>query len=115
MAGLNHKKRAANNPGNTPAKCGAWPASTPRLARFAAYFHELDAWTEYWDLYHPETRGRYYFGHESDPGLLDLIVPRSHPTAIFDAWNRRALGIGASDEFAIAVPSAIATMQPFLR
>ena len=25
--------------------------------RHATFFHELDAWTEYWDVYHPETNG----------------------------------------------------------
>ena len=30
--------------------------------RYMAWFHELDAWTEYWDIYHPETHGRFYFG-----------------------------------------------------
>jgi hypothetical protein len=24
-----------------------------RGARWVAWFHELDAWTEYWDIYHP--------------------------------------------------------------
>src|SRR5580698_3567986 len=47
-------------------------------ARYAAWFHELDAWTEYWDLYHPETRGRYYFGDgEVEAGLLTPLLPRT--------------------------------------
>jgi hypothetical protein len=43
--------------------------------RYVAWFHELDAWTEYWDVYHPETRGRYYFGDGGEePGLLTQIL-----------------------------------------
>src|SRR6201996_654767 len=43
--------------------------------RYAAWFHELDAWTQYWDIYRPETRGRYHFGNgTTEPGLLRRFV-----------------------------------------
>jgi hypothetical protein len=64
-----------------------------------AFFHELDAWTEYWDIYHPETRGRYYFGESDESGLLSLLVPRVTTPAIFAAWKNRALGIDIEQEF----------------
>jgi hypothetical protein len=64
-----------------------------------AFFHELDAWTEYWDIYHPETRGRYYFGEGSEPGLLSRLVPRVTTPEIFTAWKKRALGSDSDGEF----------------
>jgi hypothetical protein len=68
--------------------------------RYAAWFHELDAWTEYWDIYHPETRGRYYFGDGAgEPGLLTRFLPRYGRPAPFVAWTRRALRNG-TDTFA---------------
>lgn len=62
------------------------------LARYVAWFHELDAWTEYWDIYHPETKGRFYFGNEKDEdGLLTAFLPnRAYPPA-FRAWRAVAL------------------------
>ena len=61
-------------------------------ARYAAYFHELDAWTEYWDVYHPESRGRFYFGDGgAEPGLLTLLLPRDERPPLFRAWTARAL------------------------
>jgi hypothetical protein len=61
-------------------------------ARYAAYFHELDAWTEYWDVYHPETRGRFYFGDGvGEVGLLTSLLPRVGRPPVFTAWTRRAL------------------------
>jgi hypothetical protein len=63
-----------------------------RRRRHAAWFHELDAWTEYWDVYHPETRGRYYFGDGgAEPGLLSLILPQRSRPAAMSAWARLAL------------------------
>lgn len=60
--------------------------------RHAAWFHELDAWTEYWDIYHPETAGRYYFGNgDTEPGLLRLFLPREHRPPVFQSWVRMAL------------------------
>lgn len=60
--------------------------------RYVAWFHELDAWTEYWDIYHPETRGRFYFGDgELEGGLLSRYLPRDHRPPAFSAWSRMAL------------------------
>lgn len=67
-------------------------------ARYAAYFHELDAWTEYWDVYHPETRGRYYFGDgDGSPGLLSGFLPRNGRPPAWTAWVRMALSAGDPD------------------
>lgn len=69
-------------------------------ARYASYLHELDAWTEYWDIYHPETDGRFYFGNGKDQeGLLARFLPRDRKPAAFLAWTRLALAIGSSQEF----------------
>lgn len=68
-------------------------------AAYAAYFHELDAWTEYWDVYHPETGGRYYLGSPGQFGLLELFVPGRTVPPVYDAWKRRALGLDPSEEF----------------
>jgi hypothetical protein len=73
-------------------------------ARYAAWFHELDAWTEYWDLYHPETRGRFYFGDGSgERGLLTEFLPREHWPEPFVAWKRMALGAGSYSAFSDSV------------
>lgn len=67
--------------------------------RYVAFFHELDAWTEYWDVYHPETRGRYYFGDgATEPGLLSQFLPRDRRPPVFVAWTRMAL-VGAVSRF----------------
>lgn len=59
--------------------------------RDAAWFHELDAWTEYWDLYHPETHGRFYFGDgEQEGGLLTRYLPRRGTPRPFRAWTAHA-------------------------
>ena len=69
-------------------------------ARYVAYFHELDAWTEYWDLYHPETRGRFYFGDGGiEKGLLTRFLPREKMPPAFLAWKRYALYEDAEDLF----------------
>lgn len=84
-------------------------------SRYAAFFHELDAWTEYWDIYHPETKGRFYRGDGDERGLLTLFVPG--PTGsppIFAAWKRRALGLDLTDEFsqlAVQEPVASAALE----
>ena len=68
--------------------------------RYAAWFHDLDAWTEYWDIYHPESSGRYYFGDGiAEPGLLSVFLPRSGATAAFTAWKRMAMRSGTVAEF----------------
>lgn len=57
-----------------------------------AWYHELDAWTEYWDIYHPETHGRFYFGDGAgEPGLLTRFLPRDGRPPPFTAWTLRAL------------------------
>jgi hypothetical protein len=63
--------------------------------RYVAWFHELDAWTEYWDVYHPETRGRFYFGDgRSEVGFLTQLLPREKKPPVFEAWVRWALKTG---------------------
>lgn len=67
----------------------------PAGRRHAAWFHELDAWTEYWDIYHPETRGRFYFGDEAgSPGLLGRFLPREGRPPPWTAWVAIALSAG---------------------
>lgn len=69
--------------------------------RYAAWFHELDAWTEYWDIYHPETHGRFYFGDgDGEPGLLTKILPRERRPPVFVAWTQMALGAIEPEKFA---------------
>ena len=63
-------------------------------ARYAAYFHELDAWTEYWDVYRPQTRGRFYFGDGAgEAGLLTRYLPNPYgaPAPAFGRWKEHAL------------------------
>jgi hypothetical protein len=68
--------------------------------RYAAWFQALDAWTEYWDVYHPESNGRFYFGDgRSEPGLLTRFLPRDGCPPPFRAWTRMALGAGPSSAF----------------
>src|SRR5260370_370540 len=64
-----------------------------REERYVGWFHELDAWTEYWDIYHPETHGRFYFGDGAqERGLLSYFLPRpGHQPPPFQAWKRPAL------------------------
>jgi hypothetical protein len=72
--------------------------------RYVAWFHELDAWTEYWDVYHPETHGRFYFGDGgTEPGLLTRFLPRDQRPPPFVAWTRMALGTGDAATFAETV------------
>lgn len=72
--------------------------------RYAAWFHELDAWTEYWDVYQPQTHGRYYFGDGAgEPGLLSRFLPREATPAAFRCWVAMALGQGPGADFAAAV------------
>jgi hypothetical protein len=69
--------------------------------RYVAWFHELDAWTEYWDIYHPETHGHFYFGDgDTEPGLLTRLLPREHLPPAFVAWTRMALSSCADIVFA---------------
>jgi len=78
-----------------------------------AYFKELDAWTEYWDIYHPETGGRYYFGDGEQPGLLAAFrpTPFCYRDPVFDSpwhWNGSSSRRVArtSSRFAITASSA---------
>jgi len=66
--------------------------------RYAAWFRDLDSWTEYWDIYHPETRGRFYFGDGRDEaGLLSTYLPRERVPALFRLWRRMALVTQSED------------------
>ena len=78
--------------------CPKW-----RAQRYASYFRELDAWTEYWDIYHPETHGRYYFGEGERLGLLTAFLPTPHNfrNPVFDAWKMLALYSGDDTEPAL--------------
>jgi hypothetical protein len=72
------------------------------MKRYVAWFHELDAWTEYWDIYHPESRGHFYFGDgDKEPGLLTRFLPRDRRPPPFVAWTRMALSreARAAEEF----------------
>jgi hypothetical protein len=83
------------------AACTADPG---QLSRYAAWFHELDAWTEYWDIFHAETEGRYFFGNGRDQeGLLSAFMPRHSWPAPFTAWVSVALGSAPPSSFAETV------------
>jgi len=78
--------------------------------RYVAWFHDLDAWTEYWDIYQPQTRGRFYFGDGAqERGLLSRFLPRAgHCPPAWQAWKRLALypdtpGIDRRSEFIRAI------------
>ena len=75
--------------------------------RYAAWFHDLEAWTEYWDVYHPDTNGRFYFGDDKDErGLLSRFLPRiGKPPQVFTAWKKMALGTAPAQAFAEAARS----------
>jgi hypothetical protein len=77
---------------------------TDATSRYVGWFHDLDAWTEYWDIFHPESRGRYYFGDGGDePGLLTAFMPgRSRPPP-FTAWVAVARQSAPPSSFAEAV------------
>ncbi len=84
------------------------------VRRHAAWFHELDAWTEYWDVYHPETRGRFYFGDGAgEAGLLTRFLPAERYPAPFVAWTRHALGAGPYSAFVdeIRSPDVVAAVM----
>jgi hypothetical protein len=82
--------------------------------RYVAWFHELDAWTEYWDIYHPETRGRFYFGDGAmEPGLLTRILPRDRHPPAFVAWTRMALTVAPASAFTeqVRIPDVAAAVM----
>jgi hypothetical protein len=65
-----------------------------------AWFHDLDAWTEYWDVYHPETKGRFYFGDgNGEAGLLGRFLPRTTYPPPWMAWHNAALNSGSHEDF----------------
>jgi len=84
----------------TPADITVAPPADADGARYAAWFHELDAWTEYWDIYHPESAGRFYFGDgASETGLLSRFLPRDSRPPVFTAWTKMALRTGPASAF----------------
>jgi hypothetical protein len=85
------------------ATAGA-PAQRRWVDRYVGWFHDLDAWTEYWDIYHPESRGRFYFGDDDlEPGLLSAFMPRATWPAPFTAWVAVATRTAPAATFADAV------------
>ena len=111
----------ANNAATQPGMPVAPPAPNDADgARYAAWFHELDAWTEYWDIYHPESAGRFYFGDGgAEKGLLTRFLPRDGRPPIFTAWTRMALQTGPVSAFIEAarepaVAAAIAEVDDLL-
>ena len=73
-------------------------------ARYCAWFHDLDAWTEYWDIFHPESRGRFYFGDGAgEPGLLSAFMPGHDRPRPFLTWLDLAAGRGRHTAFDAAV------------
>lgn len=82
--------------------------------RYAAWFHELDAWTEYWDIYHSETNGRFYFGNgDSEYGLLTRFLPCKQKPPAFIAWTQMALLAGNLESFAeqVRIPEVSAAVM----
>jgi hypothetical protein len=82
--------------------------------RYAAWLHELDAWTEYWDIYHPETEGHFYFGNGRDEqGLLTKFLPREQRPPVFVAWTQMALSKGTAEDFKreVAAPEVSAAVM----
>ncbi len=70
--------------------------------QYAAYCRELDAWTEYWDIYHPETHGRYYFGSAGHPGYLNQFLSNpmtGHRSPVFESWKAMVLWSGDEARF----------------
>jgi hypothetical protein len=74
------------------AATSPFPVDPDRERRYVRWFHELDAWTEYWDIYHPETQGRFYFGDgDTEEGLLRRFMPRERYPPVCKAWMQMAL------------------------
>lgn len=86
---------------STTEASGSLPDNSSAEHRYVAWFHELDAWTEYWDIYHPETHGRFYFGDgKTERGLLTQFLPRDGCPPVFIAWTRMALLLSSANIFA---------------
>jgi hypothetical protein len=99
-------------PDDEQKRSGSWEPHDEQ--RYAAWFHELDAWTEYWDIYHPETKGRFYFGNGADEdGLLIKFLPQRQRPPAFSAWTEWALAIGSAESFSqqIRVPDVSAAVM----
>ena len=86
---------------------------TLRAEKYAKYAWELDAWTEYWDIYHPETKGCYYFGSTEHAGFLNQFLPSPSGgrSPVFDAW--KSLALCSADE--PHVPALQERFQSLLR
>jgi hypothetical protein len=81
-----------------------FPVASAAEKRYVGWFHELDAWTEYWDIYHPESHGRFYFGDDaSERGLLRRFLPRDDFPPAFKAWTQMALGLAGAEPFVTEV------------
>jgi hypothetical protein len=81
-----------------------FPSAPGADERYQGWFHSLDAWTEYWDIFHPESRGRYYFGDDAtEPGLLRQFLPRDDYPLAFMAWNAMTLGYTDREPFVAEV------------
>jgi len=83
-----------------------------KIGRYVAWFHELDAWTEYWDIYHPESRGHFYFGNDKEPGLLTRFLSRDRRPPPFVAWTRMALSREARTAEAFSREVRVAEVAP---
>src|ERR1043165_10207105 len=97
----------------TAARGDASASPSADEQRYVAWFHELDAWTEYWDIYHPETRGRFYFGDGAgEPGLLGKFLPRDRHPPAFSPWKQKALTFQPAAAFAeqIRIPEVAAAV-----
>jgi hypothetical protein len=93
-----------NNESDGREELRLFPVAPGSEHRYVGWFHDLDAWTEYWDIYHPESCGRYYFGDgASEPGLLRRFLPRDGQPPAFSRWTQMALGLAGADAFAIEV------------
>jgi hypothetical protein len=102
------------NPRDEHAAALAVSGTNGGVQRYIAWYHELDAWTEYWDIYHPETRGRYYFGDDaSEAGLLSQLLPRERRPPVFIAWTEMALLTKPPSVFAerVRVPEIAAAVM----
>jgi len=94
---------SAPDGGAGTAPAAPLPATSEASAddlRYVAWFHELDAWTEYWDIYHPEIKGRFYFGDGRDEaGLLGRFLPRTSYPPPWTAWTGVALNSATPEDF----------------
>lgn len=76
------------------------PHPSVAIKSWVAWFHDLDAWTEYWDVYHPETNGRFYFGDgKLEAGLLRRLLPQQSKPVVFVAWLNMASNEDARQQF----------------